>query len=177
MTEAKEIWIKAGYEVFAISGDKGLKVETLARKLTISKSSFYHHFAEMEIFIDHLLAYHLTQSVIVAEKEGKAEKINPDLIAILVEHKIDLLFNRQLRIKQDRDSYKKTLTKSNEVIGQGFVELWAKDLNVTLTQKQLEGLFVLALENFFLQINYDNLNAEWLAQYFDNLKKIAQRFD
>lgn len=107
MTPAKEIWIKAGYEIFAISGDIALKVETLAKKLKISKSSFYHHFAEMEIFIDHLLDYHLSQSAVISEKENNAQKIDPDLIAILVEHKIDLLFNRQLRIKQEVSPYKK----------------------------------------------------------------------
>jgi AcrR family transcriptional regulator len=177
MTPAKEIWIKAGYEIFAISGDIALKVETLAKKLKISKSSFYHHFAEMEIFIDHLLDYHLSQSAVISEKENNAQKIDPDLIAILVEHKIDLLFNRQLRIKQEVSPYKKTLVQSNQIIGQGFIELWKKDLNVTLSRKQLEGLFELALENFFLQINYNTLNTEWLSEYFTNLKKIAQCFE
>ncbi|WP_080055767.1 TetR/AcrR family transcriptional regulator [Spirosoma aerolatum] len=177
MTETKEIWIKTGYEIFAISGDNALKVETLAKRLGISKSSFYHHFAEMDIFVGHLLDYHLTQSGVIAGKENNATKIDPELIAILVEHKIDLLFNRQLRIKQDIDLYQKTLAKSNQIIGRGFVALWAKDLNLTLSHKQLEGLFELALENFFLQINHDKLNVEWLTAYFINLKKIAQRFE
>lgn len=176
MKEAKENWIRVGYELVALSGDSALKVEVLAKRLSISKSSFYHHFAEMDIFVDQLLDYHLKQSVLIAKKEAKATNINPDLITVLVEHKLDLLFNRQLRIRQEVASYKRTLIKSNQLIGQEFITLWANDLQLPLTQKQLEGLFELALENFFLQINYDNLTINWLAAYFDRLKKIAQCF-
>ncbi len=50
MTENKDIWIKTGYEIFALSGENGLKIEVLAKKVGISKSSFYHHFADLEIF-------------------------------------------------------------------------------------------------------------------------------
>jgi hypothetical protein len=50
------------------------------------------------------------------------------------------------------------------------------DLNLTLSQKQLEGLFELALENFYLQITNQNLNYQWLSAYFNNLKIIVKNF-
>lgn len=177
MTVSKERWIEVGYEIFAISGENSLKIELLAKKIGISKSSFYHHFAEMEIFIENLLSYHLKQSEIIAKKENNAKNINPELINILVEHKIDLLFNRQLRFNQHNELYRNTLLKSNQIIGNEFVNIWAKDLNLKLNLRQLEGLFELALENFFLQINTENLNHQWLSTYFDYLKKIATRFE
>ena len=177
MTETKEYWIQKGYEVFAMSGESNLKVESLSKKVGISKSSFYHHFAEMEIFIAHLLSFHLKQSEMIAIKEKAAKKINPDLIDILVEHKIDLLFNRQLRYNQQNHLYKDTLLKSNQIIGNEFVTLWVNDLDLKLNYKQLEGLFELALENFFLQINHENLNHDWLKAYFENLQKIAKNFE
>ena len=69
MTENKDIWIKTGYEIFALSGENGLKIEVLAKKVGISKSSFYHHFADLEIFIAYLLKFHLHQSEVMADKE------------------------------------------------------------------------------------------------------------
>ncbi len=51
----------------------------------------------MQLFVEELLNYHLEQSKIIAEKEKLAQTIQPELIEILVEHKTDLLFNRQLR--------------------------------------------------------------------------------
>lgn len=130
----------------------------------------------MELFIDDLLKYHIEQSYIIAAKEQQATNINPDLINILVDHQTDLLFNRQLRINQNVKSFSDTLQQSNKIVGDAFVYLWIKDLNLQLTQKQIEGIFTLALENFYLKINKDNLNHKWLSADFDELKKITSNF-
>lgn len=177
MTDSEEIWIKAGYETFALLGKEGLKVEKLAQRVGISKSSFYHRFADIEVFEEHLFKYHLQQCVIIADKEKAVSSIKPELVNVLVEHKIDLLFNRQLRFNQQNKKYKEILNRSNMVIGNEFIIIWQKDLQLNLTQLQLQGIFELALENFFLKINAENLNAEWLAAYFDDLKRIARSFE
>jgi len=169
-------WIQTGYEIFANEGLGALKIEPLSKLVGKSKSSFYHHFADLEIFMERLLAHHLHQSSIIAHKEKTAKTIDPDLIHILIEHSTDLLFNRQLRIHQNIKHYSDTLNQSNIIIGDAFKLAWAKDLNVQLTPKQLESVFTLALENFYLQINKDTLNYTWLSQYFANLKKLTNNF-
>ncbi|MBX9781309.1 MAG: TetR/AcrR family transcriptional regulator [Chitinophagaceae bacterium] len=174
--DSKEIWIKAGYETFAFLGHGGLKIEPLAKKVGKSKSSFYHHFADLEIFIDLLLQYHLEQSNIIADEEKKAKSINPELINVFINHKVDLLFNRQLRIHRNLKHFSDALNQSNKIVGNAFVKVWVKDLNLQLNQKQIESIFALALENFFLQINSDNINYNWLSEYFSNLKKITSSF-
>jgi len=169
----KDIWIKKGYEFFALNGQTGLKVEPLAKAVGRSKSSFYHYFADIEIFLNHLLKHHIEQSKIIAHKEENASNIDPELIEILVEHKIDLLFNRQLRIHKINPLFSEYLQKSNKIVGDAFILVWIKDLNLKLSLKQIEGIFSLAIENFFLQINKENLENNWLKDYFDNLKRIA----
>jgi AcrR family transcriptional regulator len=101
----EEIWIVSGYETFALYGESGLKVEGLAKKVGISKSSFYHHFSDLEIFMDLLMETHLENAKTISKKENQATQINPELINILVDHKMDLLFNRQLRINQQKPIY------------------------------------------------------------------------
>lgn len=176
-SEREALWIIKGYEIFALLGENGLKVEKLSLEVGISKSSFYHYFADLEIFIERLMLHHLKMSKEIADKESLAVNINPGLINILLEHKIDLLFNRQLRINANRTHYKETLLKSDQIIGKGFVNLWLKDTKLQITQKQSENIFELALENFYLQINVDNINREWLEIYFENLKRITQSFE
>ena len=176
MTISQEIWITKGYEIFALEGAKSLKIESLSKKVGISKSSFYHHFADMEVFKEFLLQYHIKQAHVIAEKERLAKNVEPELINVLIAHKIDLLFNRQLRIHRDHKNYADILIKSNAIVGNAFVMVWVKDLNLQLNQKQLEGIFELATENFYLQIHSENLNYSWLVNYFTNLKKIAARF-
>lgn len=177
MKEKEEIWITTGYESFALTGENSLKIEQLAKRVGISKSSFYHHFADLEIFKEKLLLYHLNQSVTIASKEKKAETIYPDLIHILIEHKIDLLFNRQLRIHSNNLRFKEVLKKSDKIIGTDFIKLWLSDTKLNLTPQQAEGLLELALENFYLQINEENINEFWLQEYFGNLNRIAQKFE
>jgi AcrR family transcriptional regulator len=174
--DSKEIWIKTGYEIFALSGQSGLKIEPLAKKVGKSKSSFYHYFADLELYIDNLLKHHIEQSYIIAAKEKSAKSVDPELINILVEHRVDLLFNRQLRINQNIKSFSDTLIQSNKIVGDAFVKVWVKDLSLQLSQNQIQGIFTLALENFFLQINANNLNDKWLSEYFINLKKITDNF-
>lgn len=167
-------WIEAGYQLFAYQGVRGLKVEPLAKMVGISKSSFYHHFADIELFIEALLEHHLKQSVIIGEKEQNARTIDPEIIQILVDHKTDLLFNRQLRVDQHNIRFLETKGQSNKIVLEGFKSVWKKDLNPSLTQAQIDGIFELALENFYMQITPENINYAWLSGYFKNLKQITQ---
>jgi AcrR family transcriptional regulator len=175
-TASKEIWIKKGYEIFATLGQSGLKIEPLAREAGKSKSSFYHHFADIELFTDILLKHHIRQSKIIAQKEQSAKNIDPELINIFLQHITDLLFNRQLRINKNIKLFALALEQSNNNVGNAFVNVWMEDLGLQLSKKQIEGIFSLAIENFFLQINTETLNYEWLSNYFKNLKKIATNF-
>mgnify|MGYP001810574155 CR=1 FL=1 len=176
MTNTRDIWLDAGYLAFARGGEAGLKVEVLARETGISKSSFYHHFADADLFTEQLLQRHLQQCRVIARKEQEARNINPDLINILVAHRTDLLFNRQLRVLQHREIFGRMLKRANEIVGSEFVRIWQQDRALPLTVMQLEGLFTLPVEDFYLQINEENLNPLWLARYFNNLKAIAQKF-
>ena len=44
--------LEVGYTIFSNEGPQGLKIEALAREVGKSKSSFYHCFADLDIFID-----------------------------------------------------------------------------------------------------------------------------
>ena len=43
-------WVAAGLEALAREGDSGLKAEPLARRLGVSRGSFYWHFADLDAF-------------------------------------------------------------------------------------------------------------------------------
>ncbi|MCU0419721.1 MAG: TetR/AcrR family transcriptional regulator [Cyclobacteriaceae bacterium] len=175
-SDTKAIWIKLGYETFALKGQGALKIERLAKQVGKSKSSFYHHFADIDSFIETLLKHHIDQSYVIADQERTANKIDPDLINVLLAHQTDLLFNRQLRINQNVKLFNDTLCRSNKIVGEAFKTVWVKDLNLKLNDRQMEGIFTLALQNFYLQINVDTLNPKWLSEYFLNLKRIANSF-
>lgn len=176
MLKPQNIWLEVGYAEFALQGYRQIRIERLAKKVGISKSSFYHHFADLEVFVECLLDYHLEQARILAQKEENAQSIQPELVEILLAHKVDLLFNRELRIHRDNKTFAKVLAKSDAIVGDAFVKLWLREAKLNLKPSQIEAIYDLALENFFLQISEDNLNREWLYDYFDNLERIAANF-
>ena len=50
-------WLSKALELFAKTGEGGLRVEKLARSLGVSKSGFYFHFNSREDFLQQLLDY------------------------------------------------------------------------------------------------------------------------
>lgn len=175
--DRKIAWIEVGYELFAHKGLSGLQVEPLAKLVGKNKSSFYHLFADLDNFLGDLLNHHISQVKRMCEKESQAQKFNPDIIHILVEHKMDILFNKQLRLDHHKPEFKKALKTTDEGMAEIYTFLLKSDLKLNLKQKGIDSFFQLALNNFFLQINADNLNAPWLAHYFEEIKAMAKSFE
>lgn len=169
----KEQWITAGYELFAHDGPKGIKVEVIASHVEISKSSFYHHFVDIQLYTDLLLHYHLERAAIVAAQEKACTSIDPGIITVLMENKIDLLFNRQLRVHRDVPKFRKCFEASNKLAESAMMELWAKETGLSFDSRLVEILFALAVENFYLQITGETLRYEWLSEYFSKLRELT----
>lgn len=168
-------WILTGYQLFAQAGPQGLKVEVIARKVQKSKSSFYHHFADLEVFTEFLLDYHLQQARLLAERENQCKNIEPDLIEVLVDAKQDLLFNRQLRVHRNVEAFRRCFEQSTQYVTNAFLQVWAVELGIDPKQLQLaQSMLDMLTENFYLQITEENLNHEWLTVYFNKIKTTIQ---
>lgn len=169
------IWIKEGYQTFAYEGPKGLKVERLSRAVGKNKSSFYHYFADLSLFTKRLLDFHLEQVDIIVSKETKIDN-SKELIEILVEHKIDFLFNRQLRIHRENKDFRNYFEKSNEKSAPSIMPVWKKIIGLNNNHYLAEMVYRLSLENFFLQITAETLNKDWLENYLNGIKEMVQQF-
>lgn len=170
-TLAQQAWLACGYELFAMYGPSALKIEPMAARVGISKSSFYHHFADLEGFQSQLFAMHIGRAVLIANKERAAHCIDPDLVNILLEHRLDLFFSRQLRIHRDLPGFESTMLKADAALGNDFIGIWKRELGLSWNTQQLESVFSLALEHFYLQLQPDRLNADWLREHFALLKQ------
>jgi AcrR family transcriptional regulator len=166
MKAIHQVWILEGYKLFALQGSTALKIEVLAKLVGKNKSSFYNRFADLEIFTTELLEYHTEQAKIIAEKEAQCTT-SEDLIQVFVEHKTDLLFNRQLRINTNNVEFQKCVEKLDKHALPLFLPLWSKIIGLENNSYLAELVLQLSLQNFYLQINHDNLNAAWLGNYFN----------
>lgn len=174
MSNTKELWIDAGYEVFASEGPEALKVEKLARRVGVNKSSFYHFFADLEVFIEELLKHHFSQAMIVVQKESEA-KTQAELVGILMDHKLDLLFNRRLRIHREVEAYNKCFEEINQYSIPALLPLWAKIIGLEERGSLAKMVLMLSVENFFLQFTQET-DATWLNNYLTEVQSMVKLF-
>lgn len=171
----EQIWIEAGYQAFAFEGPQALRIEKLARTIEKNKSSFYHFFADLEIFTERLLDVHLEQAKVMSEKESAA-KNETELTQVLLEHKIDLLFNRQLRVQRDRSDFQACFVKTNEISLPKFMPIWKKVIGLNENNHLAQLVLMLSIENFYLQITDETLNSNWIAAYFEKIREMVRLF-
>lgn len=175
MKEIERIWLEAGYKCFASKGPAGLKIERLSKEVGKNKSSFYHLFADLEIFTERLLEFHLNRAKAISKKESAATN-EQELIAIILEHKVDLLFNRQVRIHRNNPEYKENLDHIIQFSVEGLLPVW-KDIIALQDNSALAQMVLhLSLENFYLQITEKTLNETWLKEYFANIRQMVYLF-
>lgn len=175
MRKVEAPWIEEGYRIFAEEGPAGLKVEKLAKQVGKNKSSFYHLFAEMDLFVQSILDLHMVQAKEFARKEKEASD-KEGLIRVILDHKVDLLFNRQLRIHRDTKKFEKYFNLVNEISVPAVLPVWKKIIGLHENVQLAEMVLHLSLENFFLQITSETLNETWLNGYFDRIRQMVYHF-
>ena len=171
----EQIWIEAGYQTFAFDGPYSLRIEKLAKIVQKNKSSFYHFFSDLEEFTKRLLDFHLIQVKVMSDKESIAQN-EKELTQIILEHKLDLLFNRQLRIHRDQKDFQACFIKTNEISLPGFMPIWKKIIDLDESTQLAQLVLMLSLENFFIQITENTLNVTWIAAYFDKIREMVKLF-
>jgi AcrR family transcriptional regulator len=172
MKEIEKSWIEKGYRFFAYEGPRGLKVERLSKEVGKNKSSFYHLFANLDVFLERLLTFHLHQAKIVAEKESNS-KNEKELIKVILEHKLDLLFNRQLRIHRENPDFKNCFNLTNQISIPAILPVWKRIIGLLENNSLAQMVLMLSLENFYLQITEETLNETWLEEYFASIRNMV----
>lgn len=170
MINANEFpWIEAGYDLFALKGPDGLKIETLARKVRISKSSFYHHFVDMEIFTKRLMEHHLICATKMAAKAKTCKAIIPDYVMVLVEFKNDLFFNRQLRIHRDNLAFQLCYERAVSIVQAEYIGIWSEMLGMEYSQEVAHNILKVVTDLFYQRMTPEALSQEWILKFLDDV--------
>ncbi len=110
-TVSREAWIAGAWDFLAEAGDEALRVEVLARRLKITKGSFYWHFADRNALLAAVLemwerreSEGLTAALHDAQHGAAEEKPKPRLRALLAWLAPRLSDEAGLRLWARRDS-------------------------------------------------------------------------
>lgn len=167
-------WIEAGYEIFAKEGPNGLKVEQIARKVGKSKSSFYHLFADTELFQEKLLEWHLERAVKIAERTELCKSLVPDQILLMIDLECDVLFNRQLRINRNNPAFQHCFEQANRKVEAAMMGIWADFFGLSGQPVVAQSIMKITTDNFYLRITEENLNYEWMLTFLYEIKNIIK---
>jgi len=167
-------WLEVGYTIFSNEGPQGLKIEALAREVGKSKSSFYHCFADLDIFIDELLCFHVVKSTEIFNRVKLCENVVPDVFEVLFEYKEDAFFNRQLRINRHIKSYKLCFEKAHKPIEDALLEVWPEAIGLENKPHLARMILNLTVENFYLRLTDETFTEQGLNNYLDEIRAIAK---
>ena len=171
----KEKWIHEAYLLVAKDGFEKLTVEQLARIVGKNKSSFYHYFGDLTLFENVLLDYHLDASKHFAEEIKNCERLNPDVLNLMIDMKMDLFFHKQLRINRDKPTYKACFEKSYKIFQVAIFDKWITFFGLSNQHFFGEALLNLASENFLLRITPNNFTFDWLVAYVSEFAQMMAK--
>jgi AcrR family transcriptional regulator len=176
-TTVDQPWIEIGYSLFSRDGASGLKVDLIAKKIGISRSSFYHHFADMEIFQEKLLQYHLTRAKRASEKVKLCKTMDPEFLLMMVEEKEYILFNRQLRNSREVPLYKTSFETAIGYMIEPVMPLWSEMLGLKHKPDVALKCFMMTADILFHRMTAENMNFEWLKAFLDEMKIFFREVD
>jgi AcrR family transcriptional regulator len=162
-------WLEAGYDIFALHGPDALKVEALARKVGISKSSFYHHFADLEIYTQMLMSHHLDSISVMATKARSCKVIDPDFLYLMLDHKRDIMFNRRLRVHRDNLAYQLCFERASYSVEVEFIGIFAEMYGLSQQLDIAWNVLKVVNDLFYTRVTNENLTYPWLVNFLEQM--------
>ena len=163
--KTKQQWIEKGYEHFALYGPENLSINKISKEIGSSRASFYHHFGDIDVFIDALLNLHwqiIQQFNLTGKKECK--KYFPDLYILLEQNPIPLKFNRHLFINRSIPVYNYLFIKTlNEVSKEFLLKLFSEEFSLK-NNEETNNLLVTVSESWYSRLDTNDLSAEKMQQ-------------
>lgn len=173
ITDSAKPWISVAYGIFAREGPGGLRIEYIARCLGKNKSSFYHHFADLDLFTNLLLEHHVERSLAIASRMAGCTTLDPDLLELLVEVKEDILFQRQLRIHRDVPAFQECIERTHRPIMTAMLGTWTQALELQAHPALAQAMLALVVDNFYLRTTPATLDANWLRNYLTEILQLV----
>lgn len=163
-------WIEAGYRVFATSGPQALRVEQLAREVGISKSSFYHHFADVPSFLERLLHHHVERGKVEAMKARGCRSFDPEFIHLLVEIRMDLQFNWQLRLHRENVAFQICYQRVHTLMEQEVMGIWSEALGIPGQTQLARNIFTVVTDLFYQRFPKEQLTYAWFVAFLSEVR-------
>ena len=171
-------WIEEGYAQFAICGPDNLSIKKVSEALGLSRASFYHHFGDIEVFIDQLLENHWK---IVQEfnhyGKNHCKQLYPDAYRLLAKYPIPLQFSMQLFHNRNIPAFNYLFMKNYESTAKSFMmKLFAEKFSLKMPENEIYNLWLTCGEAWYSRLNSDDLSAETMQKHSKEITNAVFKF-
>ena len=175
--KTRQQWIEKGYEHFALYGPENLSINKISKEIGSSRASFYHHFGDIDVFIEKLLDMHWQisqQFYLTGKKECK--NYFPDLYVLLEQNPIPLKFNRQLFINRNKPTYNYLFIKTYNEASKAFtLSLFSEQFGLK-NNEETNNLWITVGESWYLRLDTNDLSAEKMQQTAKDIMNSILKF-
>ena len=116
----------------------------------------------------------MERAILIAGQERACKTVIPDLVNVLLAVKIDLLFNRQLRISRQVVAYKRCFEQAGNDISEAIPGIWSEMLGLPDNTSLARISLLLSLDNFYLQLTDETMTYDWLVYFLNDLKGMVR---
>ena len=157
-----ETWIEQGYKLLGAEGFDGIKVERLARLLNLNKSGFYHYFGDRQSYLEALVQYHIGLARSIAVEISGLRNIDPDLLYLIVKHKLFFLVESQLLVKGRHALNCRNIDEAGDIINKELLALWGNTQGVPGDMSVAYGYLNIIRHFIYARIDAKNISYDFL---------------
>ena len=167
-------WVDIGYKSFAQSGPQGIKVEVLAKKSGVSKSSFYYYFGDQESFLEILLDEHHYKAEKLAAEAKQCRTFVPAFVDVVMKYKSVVQFQRHLRINRENLHFQLAYQRAGDLVRREILNVWAEFIGVAPDMNMAGSLYVVTADLFFERVREGTFHPEWIKELISEMQSIVQ---
>ncbi len=176
--DAKKKWIECGYRQFALCGPDSLSIKKISEELKVARTSFYHHFVDIDLFIDDLLSYHW--KIVEHFNELGAQycrQLIPDIYLALEKFPVELQFNLQLFHHRNDPRFNYIFTRSYYSTAKAFaLQLFIDRYNLTQPWDEVYRLWLAVGETWYSRLDPNDLSAATMQKHSEEILAAVMSF-
>ena len=174
----KQQWIEKGYEHFALYGPENLSINKISKEIGSSRASFYHHFGDIEVFIEGLLDMHWQiHQQFFSDGALECKKLFPDLYLLLEQYPIPLRFTRQLFLNRNNPAYNFLFIKVYSASAKAFMlKLFTEQFGLRYADQDTCDLWLTVGESWYSRLDTNDLSAANMQQLAEEVINSVLKF-
>lgn len=165
--------IEIGYQIFALKGPEHVE-ERVAQEVNLKRHEFHEQFGSEDTFIEQLLSHHIELVDDFLEDTEQCKSWDA-LLDLIVEYKITVLFNRQLKLHSSDPVFGLAFNRISYLIRAQAFDLWRKYTDLWQHHELSMELFEVLRDVFHSRITNENLNYEYLKSLTGEFRALIER--